>query len=50
MIIPPASNKQQNPPKIRNTTITAAFGKFYTVEFQTVAACNVYRTTSANVL
>ena len=49
MIISPASNKEQNPPKIL-TTVTDVFGKFYTVVFQTAETCNVHLTTSATVV
>jgi hypothetical protein len=47
--ISPASNKEQNPPQIL-TAVKSVFGKFYTVLFQTVAACNLYLATSAAVV
>lgn len=49
MIMSPASNKEQNPPKIL-TTLTAVLGKCNTVVFQMVANCNVYFTISATVV
>jgi len=35
--------QKKNPPLKILTTVTAVFGKFYTVEFQRVATCNVQR-------